>query len=387
MRDHPGAVATSVLVLLAAVCAVGGLLPSADLAALAERVLPVLGFVAAITVVAELALEAGLLDVIARGIAVASGGRTVALWAASCALAVVCTAFFSLDTTAVIMTPVVVLMAQGIGAPPIPFALATVWLANTASLLLPISNLTNLLARQAMGGGTLAFLARSAAPAAVAIVVPLLILALVFRRDLTGRFAAPPPPTVEDRTLLHLSAVVVLVLLPLLVVIHQAWIPATGAALVLLIAVAVRRPAVIRARLLPWQPLAIALALFVLVGTVHAQGLDAPLLRAADGGTGPLGLLRTAAAAAVSANVLDNLPAFLLLEPAAADDPRSLMALLIGVNAGVLVTPWASLATLLWHHRIADMGVRISWGRFMALGALAVVVTVPLATLALALVG
>ncbi len=46
-----------------------------------------------------------------------------------------------------IVTPVVVVLAQSIGVTPLPFALATVWLANTASLALPVSNLTNLLAR------------------------------------------------------------------------------------------------------------------------------------------------------------------------------------------------------------------------------------------------
>ncbi|MBD3946172.1 hypothetical protein [Nocardioides ganghwensis] len=44
-------------------------------------------------------------------------------------------------------------------------------------------------------------------------------------------------------------------------------------------------------------------------------------------------------------------PASLLVEPAAADDVRHLVAALVGVNASALVTPWASLATLLWLQR------------------------------------
>jgi arsenical pump membrane protein len=42
----------------------------------------------------------------------------------------------------------------------------------------------------------------------------------------------------------------------------------------------------------------------------------------------------------VSANVVNNLPAYLALEAASSDAPVRLMALLIGVNAGPLVTVW-----------------------------------------------
>ena len=83
----------------------------------------------------------------------------------------------------------------------------------------------------------------------------------------------------------------------------------------------------------------------------------------------------------MSANAINNLPAYLVLEPAAGD-PVALMALLIGVNLGPLVTPWASLATLLWHHRVTALGVEIRWGRFALWGVVAAVPTVALATLA-----
>lgn len=384
LRHHTGALATTVLLLAALACLLTGLLPGADAAALLRRVAPVLGFVAAIAVVAELARVAGLLEVLGHRLAVLSRGRTLVLWLLTSALAVVCTAFFSLDTTAVIMTPVAVMLAQRVGVSPVPFALATVWIANTASLLLPVSNLTNLLARETMGGSTGAFLSQSWAPAVVAILVPLGLLAAVHRRELTGSYRLGPAPTIADRGLLRIAAGVVLVLLPLLVVVRPVWIPTSVAALVLLGVVAVRRRSAIRPTLLPWRAIGIALALFMLVATAHAHGLDSSVLVAADAGHGPAGLLRTSAVAALSANGIDNLPAFLLLERPVGDDPVSLMAVLIGVNAGPLVTPWASLATLLWHQRVTELGVRISWGRFMALGLLAVVVTVPLATLTLA---
>ena len=59
-------------------------------------------------------------------------------------------------------------------------------------------------------------------------------------------------------------------------------------------------------------------------------------------------------------------------------------ALLIGVNAGPLITPWASLATLLWHQRLVADGVHIAWSRFALLGAVAAPLTIAAAVMPLA---
>ena len=110
---------------------------------------PILLFVVAITIVAELAASAGVFDVAADDLARLARGRTWVLWMLIVILAVAVTAFLSLDTTAVLLTPVVVTVARTHRLDPLPFAFTTVWLANTASLVLPVSNLTNLLAERA----------------------------------------------------------------------------------------------------------------------------------------------------------------------------------------------------------------------------------------------
>lgn len=148
-------IATAVLVVAAVVVAAIGVLPAPDLLELGERVLPVLAFVVGITIVAELASEAGVFSALADRLAKLGRGRLWLLWMLVLLLAVVSTAFLSLDTTAVLVTPVVVLLAVHVGVSPIPFALATVWLANTASLFLPVSNLTSLLAARSFEGGPL----------------------------------------------------------------------------------------------------------------------------------------------------------------------------------------------------------------------------------------
>jgi Na+/H+ antiporter NhaD/arsenite permease-like protein len=373
------------LLAIGAVLIVTGVLPVDDAIAVGERVWPILLFVVAITVVTELAAEAELFRVIAERTARWGGGRTWLLWLFVVVLAVVCTVFLSLDTTAVLLTPVVVILARHIGLPPIPFALTTVWLANTGSLLLPVSNLTNLLAEHELDGiGPLGFARLMALPALVAVIVPSAIILIVYRRALFSIYEADDETPVADRTLLIASGITVATLVPALVSGLPVWIPATVAALTLIGFFAVRRPAVLQPAMVPWQIVLLASGLFLVVETGHSLGL-ADLLGAVSGnGSDPLSLLRLAGTGAAGSNLVNNLPAYLALEPVAGD-PVRIAALLIGVNAGPLITPWASLATLLWHERVTGLGVEISWWRYAGLGLIVVPVTLALGVLALAI--
>lgn len=361
-----------------------GILPLDAALAVGDRVWPILLFAVAITIVAELAAEAGVFTAVAERLARIGLGRAWVLWLLVVALAVGCTVFLSLDTTAVLLTPVVVLLARHNGLPPLPFALTTVWLANTGSLLLPVSNLTNLLALDALGFHDPArFAALMAAPAVVAIVVPCVAIAVVFRRDLAVRYLGSPIDRLPDRPLFVLSAVVLALLLPLLVSGMPVWLPASVAAVVLAAAFLARRREVLRFSLVPWQIVVFAGGLFFVVEAAHGVGLTTVLAGVAGEGDDPVALLRLAFAGLVGANGIDNLPAYLALEPVAESAPR-LAALLVGVNAGSLITPWASLAVLLWHRRLVSLGVELRWRRYVVLGVVVAPVTVALATLALA---
>jgi arsenical pump membrane protein len=373
-----------------------GLLGRASAMELAGRTIPILLFVAAMTVVTELADSAGLFRFITARLAArtargtrsakvpdtAPGGRILALWLLVVALATLSTVFLSLDTTAVLVTPVVVALAKHARIHPLPFALTTVWLANTASMLLPVSNLTNLLAQRQLDVSPLGFVGLLWAPALVGVVVPLLFLFLIFRTELRGRYSAPAVEPVADKPLLLLSGITVAVLLPALVSGVTVAIPAGIAALFLLAVFVVRKRAAIRWSMLPVQPLVLTMGLFLVVQTLHDHGLVEALGRISGTGDGFVSLLQLAGLGALSANGINNLPAYLALEPVA-NSPVRLAALLIGVNLGPLISPWASLATLLWHSRLKAMGVAISWRGYALAGLALVVVVVPAAVLAL----
>jgi arsenical pump membrane protein len=110
--------------------------------------------------------------------------------------------------------------------------------------------------------------------------------------------------------------------------------------------------------------------MLLLAAAAGPHGLDR-LLRDALG-TSP-GALRTAVTGAVLANGVNNLPAFLALERVVPD--RVLPALLLGVDVGPLVLPWASLATLLWADRCRAAGVAVPWRSFVLRGLVVVPLT------------
>ena len=209
------AVTGGILLIVGGAAIALGVLPRADAVAVADRVWPILLFVIAITIVAELAATAGVFDVAADFLARLARGRA-SLWLLVVLLAVVVTAFLSLDTTAVLLTPVVVAVARTHRLDPLPFAFTTVWLANTASLVLPVSNLTNLLAVDRLGIHPLTFARVLGLPALIAVVVTILLLWIVHRRSLQGTYAPAPPPEISDRVQLLVAAAVVVILLPLL---------------------------------------------------------------------------------------------------------------------------------------------------------------------------
>ncbi len=361
-----------------------GVLPTADALLVADRVWPVLLFVLSVTIVAELAALAGVFDALASRLARWARARVVVLWLLVVALAVLVTAFLSLDTTAVLLTPVVISVARANGLRPLPFAFVTVWLANTASLFLPVSNLTNLLAAHTLDGGDAGtFVTLMFWPAAVAVLVTVGLLWIISRRSLRGTFVPAQPVAVSDLTLLRLCSVVLVVMMPLLVILPP-WLPATLAAMLMLAVFTRRAPGTVRWTLVPWQLVVFASGLFLAVAVLEQLGSAALLASVVGSGDDLLSLWQVAGVGMLSANLVNNLPAYLALE-ATAGSPARLAALLIGVGAGPLITPWASLATLLWHSRLSSLGVAVPWRRYILLGCLAGPLVVACAVLPLVL--
>jgi arsenical pump membrane protein len=122
----------------------------------------------------------------------------------------------------------------------------------------------------------------------------------------------------------------------------------------------------------------------VVVRAVVDNGLAAAVAHLVPHGTGLVGLLAMAGLAAALANMVNNLPAVLVLGPLAAPGgPGMVLAVLIGVNLGPNLTYVGSLATLLWRRVLHAHDHPSDLGQFTRLGLRTVPVTLLVAVLAL----
>ncbi|MFF5105195.1 SLC13 family permease [Streptomyces sp. NPDC000134] len=357
-----------------------------------RSLLPVVGFLALVLVLAHLCAREGLFEAAGAVVARRCGGSPRRLLAGVFAVACAVTAVLSLDATVVLLTPVVLATAARAGALARPHVYATAHLANSASLLLPVSNLTNLLAFTASGLTFTRFAALMTLPWLAAIAVEYAVFRRFFRADLSERTApegAGPADRAAPRVPRFTLVVLALTLAGFAVVSlagqEPAW-AALGGVAVLGGRELLRRRTTVRELVGAASPLfcLFVLALGVVVQAVVSGGLATGLAKLLPLGDGLSALLGVAVVAAVLANLINNLPAVLALLPLAAPGgPGPVLAVLIGVNLGPNLTYVGSLATLLWRRILHQHGIAVDLGRFTRLGLLAVPATLLASTVAL----
>jgi arsenical pump membrane protein len=369
----------------AIVLVVVGILSSADARAALRQLGPTVGFLAALLVLADGCRRAGMFDALGAGMALGSRGRPVRLLAMVFLAASVTTAVLSLDATVVLLTPIVFATAARLRTNARPHVYACTHLANSASLLLPVSNLTNLLAFRASGLSFARFGGLMVLPWLVALGIEWVVLRRSFAGDLQ-RPAARSARTLERPELPTFAlAVVGLTLvgfvLSSLVGIAPAWIAAAGA----VVMVVRERPApkdVVRAA----EPtfLVFVLGLGVVVRAASQHGLSTAVDSILPHGTALPALLLVAVVSAAVANLLNNLPATLIILPvAAASGSGAVLAMLVGVNVGPNLTYVGSLATLLWRRIVHAHDEKTDMGEFTRLGLLTVPASLIACTVAL----
>jgi arsenical pump membrane protein len=339
---------------------------------------PTVGFLAAMLVIAEGCRREGLFDAMGAVMARGSGGSPQRLLAFVFVIAAAITAVLSLDATIVLLTPVVFATTARMRISAKPQVYACAHLANSASLLLPVSNLTNLLAFHASHLSFLRFAALMALPTIAAVAVEWAVFTRFFDGDLARPHRAAARP---ERPELPRFAVTVLVgtlvgfALSSVVGIAPVWFAIAGA-------VAITVPALARQTTTPMalvraaEPgfLIFVLGLGVIVAAASANGLDTAVRAVLPTGASLPELLAIAALSAVFANLVNNLPATLILIPVAATaaGPGPVLATLIGVNVGPNLTYVGSLATLLWRRVLRAEDADAELGEFLRLGALTV---------------
>jgi arsenical pump membrane protein len=321
--------------------------------AAAGQVWPPFVLVAGLLLIGTVAAADGLFEAIGTRLARAPL-RPRALLVTLLGLVAVVTAVLNLDTSVVFLTPVLVHAARGRGLDERPFLYGSVFMSNSASLLLPGSNLTNLLVlgHDPISGAAFATRMLPAWLVACALTAAVLVLAYRLEDDEHDADRAPP-------LRLGLGAAATLAAATLVIALPNAALPVLALGLT---ATALRR---LRPRL-DLRALAPLFALAVGLGTL-ARTWDGPTHLLASSGQ-----WTTAAIAALGSLLVNNLPAAVLFS---AHPPPHQRALLLGLDLGPNLAVTGSLSAFLWLQAARTVNADASLATYTKLGALLVPLT------------
>jgi len=308
--------------------------------------------------------------------------RPLVLLAAIVAVAGVFSAFFVNDTMCLVLTPLVLDITTHLKRNPVPYLLAVAMASNVGSVATVTGNPQNMLVAGFSGIPYRAFAAALSPVALAGLIVVILMIALVYRREFlvhAPRVTIEPPPVRVHRALAWKSTVAAAAMI---VLFFLGW-PVAKVALVtgaLLLVTRRVKPERVYGEI-DWSLLVMFIGLFIVVRGVEKTSLSSDLFTIAS----RLRLERAAvmsAFAAVLSNIVSNVPAVLVFRPFVphlADPQRAWLTLAMSSTLAGNLTVLGSVANLIVIQR-ARHKVRISFWEYARAG-----VPVTIATIALGL--
>jgi len=343
--------------------------------------------------------KSGFFDWAAIRCARVARGNAHFLYRNSFVLGAIITAILSLDTTAVMLTPVMLALVRRIKLPAAPYVVLCAFVANVGSLVLPISNLTNILFADAFHLTFATFAARMIGPQIVALVTTYAILRWRFRRELPNCFDGESLPdaasVVPNRAYFLASATVLVVVLvgyflAPIVGLEPYVIALAGSGVLVIAGVATGRVRIRTAAELSWDLFPFVVGLFIAVQGLENLGIVGVASRWLSDmkPASPENLLATAGTTALASNIMNNLPAALIARSVLLRSHahmNTILAALVGADAGPMITPFGSLATMLVLALARHEGEEVRTREFVMLGLWAVPLIVVATAIALAL--
>ena len=351
--------------------------------------------------------EIGFFRLLAHKVLGRAKGSQTTLFFLLYGLVSVLTVFTSNDIIVLTFTPFICHFAKSARIDPLPYLVSEFVAANTWSMALIIGNPTNIYLMTGTGVSFLAYTAKMILPTALAGLVSLGVLYLLFRKKLKAPLdpEESPTPTVDLPTeiigLVHLGGCILLLSVSSFLNLPMWLITCLFFVSLVVCTMAVsffrRRSIFLIARCIiraPWDLAPFVISMFILVLALDKYGITAAL-----GGflAQPTTVGGTVASFGVSsffaANIVNNIPMSVLyssvvgsmeagaLTTAALFSP-ALYATVIGSNLGAFFTPTGALAGIMWTGQLHDHGVSFSFIRFVKYGA-----TVAVPAMAAALLG
>jgi len=332
--------------------------------------------------------EIGFFEWCAIWMAKFSKGNGHLMFVYSLLLGALISALFANDGAVLILTPILLAKMRILKLEPktiVAFLLAGGFISDSASLPFVFSNLTNIVTANYFHIGFSTYLGVMFTPYVVSTFVSITVLWLFLRKDIplhvNVELLKDPDEVLKSKPLFYLAWVFIAALMGSYFVGEQYHIPisfiALGGAL-LFLAIATYFKAAkpwLTIKTAPWQVVWFSIGLYIVVYGLKNAGLTTYLshiLNALNAQGNTIAILGTGFIAAILSAVMNNMPSVMIMDIALHDIPNSALAYanIIGCNLGPKMTPFGSLATLLWLHVMAKKGVKISFWEYSKFGLL-----------------
>jgi arsenical pump membrane protein len=330
--------------------------------------------------------EIGFFEWAALKMAKLSKGSGKRMFFYSILLGAVVSAVFANDGAALILTPILLakmhilrLNAKTILA----FLLAGGFISDSASLPFVFSNLTNIVTANYFDIGFGAFFSNMIMPYFVSTAISMLVLWLLLRKDIPGHvdinLLKKPEEVIKNRALFNFSWLFLALLLSGYFIGDAYGIPVSVFALgggIIFLAIAGFTKTVEPKHIIknaPWQVVWFSLGLYVVVYGLKNEGLTdylTEILLHLNAQNEVVAIVGTGFLAAALSALMNNMPTIMIMDIALKDIANEAMiyANIIGCNLGPKMTPFGSLATLLWLHTLNKKGVKIDFLSYTKFG-------------------
>ena len=337
--------------------------------------------------------EIGFFEWCALKMAKFSNGSGVKMFIYSILLGALVSALFANDGAALILTPILLakmrilkLNAKTILA----FLLAGGFISDSASLPFVFSNLTNIVTANYFSIGFVEYLANMYIPYIVSVIATIVVLLVVLRKDIPKRvdidLLKDASSVLKNRTLFYFSWAFLALLLVGYFIGDAYNIPISvfalgGGVLFLIIATVFKSVEPIHIiKNAPWQVVWFSLGLYIVVYGLKNAGLTDYLtlfLSYLNEQGNLIAVVGTGFTSAILSAFMNNMPTIMVMDIALHDIANQSMiyANIVSCNLGPKMTPFGSLATLLWLHTLKQKGVTIGFWQYSKFG---LIVTPPI---------
>ncbi len=342
--------------------------------------------------------EIGFFEWCALHMAKLSRGNGHLMFVYSLLLGAFVSALFANDGAALILTPILLakmrilkLNAKTIVA----FLLAGGFISDSASLPFVFSNLTNIVTANYFNIGFGEYFTTMWLPFVVSVVISIIVLWIVLKNDIPKsidtNLLTNPNDVLKSKPLFYLSWVFLSLLIAAYFMGDSYNLPisifALGGALVFLI-ISTLAKSVEPIRIIknaPWQIVWFSIGLYIVVYGLKNAGLTdylSVVITELSNRGDMVAIVGTGFISAILSAIMNNMPTVMIMDIALKDiaNPALAYANIIGCNLGPKMTPFGSLATLLWLHVLEKKGVKIGFWQYSKFG---LIVTPPILLVAL----